>query len=131
MLIINVIAKAMGMDGRISPKFLHPGPGFDGSCFPKDTKALVKIGENHGIDMKIIREVIHSNEAQKKRMVEKLEKLIGSLQGKKICVLGLAFKAETDDVRESPAITIIEDYLAREFRYECTTRRPCQMPRKF
>ena len=108
---IHVIAKAMGMDGRISPKFLHPGPGFGGSCFPKDTKALVKIGEKHGVDMSLIKEVIRANENQKLRMVMKLKRNVGDLKGKVITVLGLAFKAETDDMRESPAITIINKLL--------------------
>lgn len=108
---IHVIAKAMGMDGRISPKFLHPGPGFGGSCFPKDTRALVKMGEKYGIDMSLAREVIRANEMQKLRMMEKLRRNVGELRDKVIAVLGLAFKAETDDMRESPAIVIIEKLL--------------------
>ncbi|ADN00987.1 UDP-glucose dehydrogenase family protein [Spirochaeta thermophila] len=109
---VHVIAKAMGMDGRISPKFLHPGPGFGGSCFPKDTKALVKIGERYGVDLSLVREVIRANEAQRVRMVEKAKRLLGgSLEGRRIAVLGLAFKAETDDVRETPAYPIIRAML--------------------
>lgn len=108
---VHKVAKAMGMDGRISPKFLHPGPGFGGSCFPKDTKALVEMGKKHEVDMSLVREVIRSNENQKKRMVVKLEKKIGNLKNKNIGILGLAFKSETDDVRESPAITIVNDLL--------------------
>lgn len=110
---VHIVAKAMGMDGRISPKFLHPGPGFGGSCFPKDTKALVKIGEQYGVDMSLVKEVINANEKQKLRMVEKLVRLVGDLRGKTIAVLGLAFKAETDDMRESPAIVIINELLKR------------------
>ena len=110
---VHIIAKAMGMDGRISPKFLHPGPGFGGSCFPKDIKALVEIGDKYNINMSLIKEVITSNENQKRRMVDKLLNLIGSLENKTIAVLGLAFKAETDDTRESPSILIINELLGR------------------
>ena len=111
---VHRVAKGMGMDGRISPKFLHPGPGYGGSCFPKDTKALVDIGDKHGVDMSLVREVIESNEKQKSRMVQKLERLFeGELKGKKIGILGLAFKAETDDMRESPSIVVFEELLKR------------------
>ncbi|MDR1893714.1 MAG: UDP-glucose/GDP-mannose dehydrogenase family protein [Spirochaetales bacterium] len=105
---IHVIAKAMGMDGRISPKFLHPGPGYGGSCFPKDTQALVKTGEAWGVDMSLIRTVIEANEEQKMRMVRKFTGLLGGdLTNKTAAVLGLTFKSETDDIRESPAIKIV------------------------
>ena len=104
---IHVIAKALGMDGRISPKFLHPGPGYGGSCFPKDTKGILHIAKSKGIDLTLIKEVIQANEKQKYRMAEKLKRLIGELDGKTIAVLGLAFKAETDDVRESPSLKIL------------------------
>lgn len=109
---VHEVAKAMGMDGRISPKFLHPGPGYGGSCFPKDTKAIVEIGIKNNIDMSLIKEVINANEKQKERMVEKLEKYM-DLKDKKIGILGLAFKAETDDMRESPAIKIINKLLEK------------------
>lgn len=106
---IHTIAKSMGMDGRISPKFLHPGPGYGGSCFPKDTRAIVSTGEQYGVNMSLIREAALANEKQKERMVEKLRRLLGgSFKGKIVGILGLAFKSETDDVRESPAITIVE-----------------------
>jgi UDPglucose 6-dehydrogenase len=109
---VQKVAKAMGMDGRISSKFLHPGPGYGGSCFPKDTKALAQIGDKHGIEMSLIKEVIKSNEDQKKRMVTKLEKIMdGNLKEKIIGILGLAFKAETDDMRESSSIIIISELL--------------------
>ncbi len=108
---IHAIAKTMGMDGRISPKFLHPGPGYGGSCFPKDTKAIVSTGEEFGVEMSVIREVIRANDAQKVRVAEKIENSLGELRGKTIAVLGLAFKAETDDIRESPAIRIVEHLL--------------------
>jgi len=110
---VHIVAKAMGMDGRISPKFLHPGPGYGGSCFPKDTKALVQIGKKHGVEMSLVEEVIRANEEQKKRMVTKLERMLGDLREKTIGVLGLAFKAGTDDMRESPAIVIINELLKK------------------
>lgn len=111
---VHKVAKGMGMDGRISPKFLHPGPGYGGSCFPKDTKALVDIGNKYNVDMSLVKEVVSSNEKQKKRMVEKLERLVGGdLRGKKIGILGLAFKAETDDMKESPSIVVISELLKR------------------
>lgn len=108
---IHEIARAMGMDGRISPKFLHPGPGYGGSCFPKDTKAIASFGKKYGVKMNLIESVIKTNEIQKKRMVDKIRKITGSLKGKTIAVLGLAFKQQTDDIRESSALTIIQEIL--------------------
>ena len=109
---VHKVAKGMGMDGRISPKFLHPGPGFGGSCFPKDTRAFVDIGKRVEVDLSLVAEVIASNEKQKLRMVDKLEGLVGApLEEKRIGILGLAFKAGTDDIRESPALVIIERLL--------------------
>jgi len=105
---VHVVAKTLGTDGRISPKFLHPGPGFGGSCFPKDTKALVEIAKNYKIDMAVVTAAIEANNFQRKRMLNKLNELLdNNLKGKVIAILGLAFKQETDDVRESPAIDII------------------------
>ena len=105
---VHVVAKTLGMDGRISPKFLHPGPGFGGSCFPKDTKALVEIAKNYKINMAVVTAAIEANNFQRKRMLNKLNELLdNNLKGKVIAILGLAFKQETDDVRESPAIDII------------------------
>ncbi len=108
---IHEIARSMGMDGRISPKFLHPGPGYGGSCFPKDTRAIASTGDEYGVDMSLIKEVIHSNERQKEITAEKFIKLLGGAEGKTVTILGLAFKAETDDIRESPAITIAQTLL--------------------
>ncbi len=108
---IHQVARTMGMDGRISPKFLHPGPGFGGSCFPKDTKAVAAMGRAHNVEMSLVEEVIRANDAQKKRVVEKLKTAMGGLKGKTAAVLGVAFKAETDDIRESPAITVVERLL--------------------
>lgn len=110
---IHQIAKAMGMDGRISPKFLHPGPGYGGSCFPKDTKAIAHFGKKYGVQMNLIEAVIETNKKQKIRMVEKLKKNLGDLKGKTVAVLGLAFKQQTDDIRESPALTIVSEIIKR------------------
>ena len=105
---VHVVAKTLGADGRISPKFLHPGPGFGGSCFPKDTKALIEIAKKYNIHMATVTAAIETNIFQRKRMLSKLMALLDNdLKGKIIAVLGLAFKQETDDVRDSPAIEII------------------------
>ncbi|HJM70197.1 MAG TPA: UDP-glucose/GDP-mannose dehydrogenase family protein [Candidatus Marinimicrobia bacterium] len=105
---VHVVSKAMGIDGRISPKFLHPGPGFGGSCFPKDTKALIAMAEALGTDVKVVESAIEANQSQKVRMVNKLINLFNDdVHGKTIAILGLSFKAQTDDVRESPAINMI------------------------
>ena len=105
---VHAVSKGMGLDGRIGRKFLHPGPGFGGSCFPKDTRALVRIAQEHGVTSQIVEAVIAVNEAQKARMVTKIRKALGgSESGKKLAILGLAFKPETDDMREAPALTIL------------------------
>jgi UDPglucose 6-dehydrogenase len=109
---IQTLAKAMGMDGRIGYKFLHAGPGYGGSCFPKDTKAIAKIAQNHGERLSIIETVIQANEHQKLRMIQKIRNALGSLNGKTIGILGLAFKNNTDDIRDAPSITIINGLLA-------------------
>jgi UDPglucose 6-dehydrogenase len=106
------VARAMGLDGRIGKKFLHPGPGYGGSCFPKDTRALLRMAEDRGYPFKVLNSVIEVNEEQKKRMVGKIKGIVGDLRGKTIGILGLAFKPNTDDIRESSAITIIEGLLA-------------------
>ncbi len=98
------VATAMGMDKRIGSKFLHPGPGYGGSCFPKDVSALAKVAEQFGYDFKISKAIIEVNKLQKENVVKKSEKLLGSFKDKKICLLGLAFKPNTDDVREAPAL---------------------------
>src|SRR5213592_798477 len=101
------------MDRRIGSKFLHPGPGFGGSCFPKDTRALAAIGREFSSPMRILDAVIEVNEQQRLSMVPKIEKLAGGLDGKRVAVLGLAFKPETDDIREAPALDIIRGLIER------------------
>ncbi|MBI3812239.1 MAG: UDP-glucose/GDP-mannose dehydrogenase family protein [Nitrospirae bacterium] len=105
---IHLVAKGMGLDGRIGPKFLHPGPGYGGSCFPKDTVALVQIAKENGCDLELLSAVIRVNTKQRSVMVEKIQQALAGLEGKTIGVLGLAFKPNTDDIRESPAIEIIQ-----------------------
>lgn len=105
---VHSVAKGMGLDGRIGKKFLHAGPGYGGSCFPKDTLALVRIAQEHGSSCRIVETVIEVNAAQKARMVQKIrEALGGSEHDKVIAVLGLTFKPETDDMRDSPALSIL------------------------
>lgn len=102
------VAKGIGMDGRIGKKFLHSGPGYGGSCFPKDTKALCAIAQEQGVSLRIVTAAIEANNAQKALMIKKIRDAVGGCErGKKIAVLGLAFKPETDDVRDAPALTII------------------------
>jgi len=112
---ISLIAKSMGMDGRIGEKFLHPGPGFGGSCLPKDIRALTSTGDSFDVDMGLVKSVIFANEEQKARVVAKLKELFGGqLHGLSIAVLGLAFKSNTDDVRESPTLRVVADLLKEE-----------------
>ena len=107
---VQDVARAMGRDGRISPKFLHPGPGYGGSCFPKDTRALAEIGKLTGARQYMIEQTVESNERQKAHMAQKVKETLGEdLSGKTIAVLGLAFKQDTDDMRESPALTILTE----------------------
>jgi UDPglucose 6-dehydrogenase len=106
---VQDVARAMGRDGRIGSKFLHPGPGYGGSCFPKDTRAMAKTGSDYGEPLSLVETTIMANERQKKKMIAKIEAGLGgpgSLAGKTIAVLGLSFKPNTDDMRESPAIDI-------------------------
>ncbi len=106
---VLTISQALGMDGRISPKFLNPGPGFGGSCFPKDTKALCKIAKDAGYHFEVLDAVIKSNYRHQKLMVEKIKNVLGGLRGKTLGILGLSFKPNTDDIRESPAIAIVKE----------------------
>ena len=106
---VHEVARAMGLDGRISPKFLHPGPGFGGSCLPKDMHALVATGLKNNSPLPTIEAAIKTNVSQKTRMVEKLKRLINDLNGKTVAVLGLAFKPQTDDVREAASKVIVSE----------------------
>jgi len=108
---VHDVARAIGMDRRIGSKFLHPGPGFGGSCFPKDTQALASVAREFGRDSIIVDAVIEVNRRQRQAMIPKIEKLLGEVKGKTVAILGLAFKPETDDMRESPAIDIISGLL--------------------
>ncbi|MBN2135785.1 MAG: UDP-glucose/GDP-mannose dehydrogenase family protein [Acidobacteria bacterium] len=106
---VHIVAKGMGLDGRIGPKFLHPGPGYGGSCFPKDTKAIVQIAQEHDYELTVVKSAIEVNENQRMKMVDKIvNALDGDVKGKTIGFLGLAFKPNTDDMRESPTIAIIK-----------------------
>lgn len=114
---VQDVARGMGMDGRISPKFLHPGPGFGGSCFPKDTRALAQIGAKYGSPVTVVEVAIEANERQKLLMVSKVEQAFdGDLKGKTFAILGLAFKPNTDDMREAPSLTIIKELIKRGAR---------------
>ena len=108
---VHQVAKAMGLDKRIGPKFLHPGPGFGGSCFPKDTLAFAHLGRKVGSPLSIVETVIKVNQNQRMKMIGKIEKVLGPLDGKIIGVLGLSFKPNTSDVRESPSIGIVQTLL--------------------
>ncbi len=105
---VKAVSKGMGLDGRIGNKFLHAGPGYGGSCFPKDTSALARIGQEHASPMQITEAVMRVNEGVKARMIEKLRDLCGgSFNGKRIAVLGVTFKPNTDDMRDAPSLTIV------------------------
>ncbi len=111
------LAKAIGMDGRIGGKFLHPGPGYGGSCFPKDTLALMRIVQEHGENVRIVEAAVEVNAAQKARMVKKIREMLGGSEaGKTIAVLGLTFKPETDDMRDAPSATILPALLEKGAR---------------
>jgi UDPglucose 6-dehydrogenase len=105
---VKEVSRGMGLDGRIGNKFLHAGPGYGGSCFPKDTRALARIGQEHAVPQNIVETVIRVNEAIKLRMIEKLRDLCdGSFNGKTIAILGVTFKPNTDDMRAAPSLTVI------------------------
>jgi UDPglucose 6-dehydrogenase len=109
---VEVVARGMGLDDRIGSRFLHPGPGFGGSCFPKDTRALVHIARQCGTPFRIVEAVLEVNEATKARMFDKIREAFGEpLGGLTVGVLGLSFKPDTDDIRESPALPIVERLL--------------------
>ena len=109
---VQVVAKAMGLDGRIGSKFLHAGPGFGGSCFPKDLAALIETGDRAGYKMEIAGAAARVNERQRVLMVNKIRETLGGLRGKTVGLLGLSFKPNTNDLREAPAVTIAQQLLA-------------------
>lgn len=109
---VHDVAKGMGLDNRIGKKFLHPGPGYGGSCFPKDTRAIIETAKKKGYDFKIVNAALLVNEQQKLWMIEKIKQTIGNLKGKTLGILGLSFKPNTDDMREAASITIINGLLA-------------------
>ncbi|CAL4869205.1 UDP-glucose 6-dehydrogenase (plasmid) [Asticcacaulis sp. MM231] len=110
---VQEVARGIGLDNRIGTKFLHAGPGYGGSCFPKDTLALVKTAQDFGAPIKLIEATVEVNDARKSKMTQKVIKALGGeVKGKTVAVLGLTFKPETDDMRNSPSITIIEELVA-------------------
>jgi UDPglucose 6-dehydrogenase len=108
---VEQVAKGIGMDSRIGPKFLRPGIGYGGSCFPKDVAAFRSVAAQMGVDFNLLNEVEKINATQKKRFLSKVRSALWTLRGKKLAVLGLAFKGETDDIRESPAIDLVDMFL--------------------
>jgi UDPglucose 6-dehydrogenase len=108
---VHIVAKGMGLDQRIGPKFLHPGPGYGGSCLPKDTNALLKIAEDHGVELGIISAAVKANERQRGVMVRKIKDAMGNLKGRTISILGLSFKPNTDDIRDAPSLYIINELI--------------------
>ncbi len=114
---IKAVSKGMGLDGRIGNKFLHAGPGFGGSCFPKDTRALARIGQDHAAPLEITEAVIRVNDEIKRRMIGKVLDLCeGNVNGRTLLVLGVTFKPNTDDMREAPALTIVPALIGRGAR---------------
>ena len=103
---VHAIAKGMGLDNRIGRTFLHPGPGYGGSCFPKDTRAILEVAREHGEDLKIVSAAVSVNDRRPEQMVRKIKETIGDLRGSAIGLLGLSFKPNTDDIRESAAVSI-------------------------
>ena len=110
---VQEVARGIGLDGRIGGKFLHAGPGYGGSCFPKDTLALLKTAQDAGTPTRIVEAVASVNDARKSRMADKIEKAFGGVKGKTIAVLGLAFKPNTDDMRDAPSLVIVPALVAR------------------
>ena len=108
---VETVARGMGLDNRIGPKFLHAGPGFGGSCFPKDTRAVSRMAREQGFDFRIIEAVLEVNRETRERMVAKVRRAIGDLEGRTVAQLGLSFKPETDDTRESPALFVLDGLL--------------------
>lgn len=110
---VQDVARGIGLDNRIGAKFLHAGPGYGGSCFPKDTLALLQTADAAGVDQRIVRTTVAVNDDRKDSMAERVERAVGGLAGKRVGVLGLAFKPNTDDMREAPSIPLVKGLLAR------------------
>ena len=108
---VQEVARGIGLDNRIGSKFLHAGPGFGGSCFPKDTRALVKIAQDHDVQLRIVEAVLGVNDIRKRAMARKVLNVVGGLRGKTVAVLGLTFKPDTDDMREAPSIPLVTGLL--------------------
>jgi UDPglucose 6-dehydrogenase len=108
---VQVVSKAMGLDRRIGSKFLHAGPGYGGSCFPKDTLALLQIGKDNSVKLGVIEAAVKANNFQKEKAVKGIIKAMGKVKGKTICMLGLSFKPNTNDLRDAPSIYIINKLL--------------------
>ena len=118
---VHAVARGIGLDGRIGRKFLHPGPGYGGSCFPKDTLALVRTAQEFGTPSRIIESVVEVNAAQRRRMIAKIRNALGGSEtGKVIAVLGLTYKPETDDVREAPSLAILPPLVEKGARVRAT-----------
>ena len=118
---VHDVARGIGLDGRIGRKFLHPGPGFGGSCFPKDTLALVRTAQEFGTPSRIVQSVVEVNAAQRRRMIAKIRNALGGSEaGKVIAVLGLTYKPETDDMRESPSLAILPPLVEKGARIRAT-----------
>ncbi len=129
---VSALAKGIGMDGRIGNKFLHPGPGYGGSCFPKDTLALMRIVQEHGESVRIVEAAVEVNAAQKARMVKKIRDMLGGSEvGKTVAVLGLTFKPETDDMREAPAATILPALLEKGARIKAHDPKGMEEAKKY
>jgi len=124
---VQMVARAIGMDRRIGPKFLHSGPGYGGSCFPKDTMALASFARAAGAPTRIVEATIAANQAQMQRMVGKIARAVGAGRGKRVGVLGLAFKPNTDDLREAPALSIVAGLRRRGIKVKAFD--PAAMPR--
>ncbi len=116
---VHDVSRAMGLDGRIGRKFLHPGPGYGGSCFPKDTLSLLHFSRSFGVEQRLVSAVVEANRAQRTLMVDKIDAITGGVQGKQVAVLGLSFKPNTDDVRDSPALEIIRMLRDRGAEIRC------------
>ena len=124
---VHSVAKGMGLDGRIGRKFLHPGPGYGGSCLPKDTLALVRTAQEHDVPCRIVESVVEVNAAQKARMINKIRKALGGGEsGKTIAVLGLTFKPETDDLRDAPALSILPALIEKGARVQAHDPQGCE-----